>query len=87
MKLMSYEKVERAKELTIGVKQTLKAVENRQVETVFIAEDADKRLTQKVVLLCKEKGVPVIYVDSMRRLGKACGIEVGAATAAIKKSG
>jgi large subunit ribosomal protein L7A len=87
MKLMSYEKVERAKELTIGVKQTLKAVENLQVETVFIAEDADKRLTQKVVLLCKEKGVPVIYVDSMRRLGKACGIEVGAATAAIKKSG
>ncbi|MFY0544911.1 50S ribosomal protein L7ae-like protein [Brevibacillus sp. H7] len=84
---MSYEKVERAKELTIGVKQTIKAVENQQVDTVFIAEDADKRLTQKVALLCKEKGVPVIYVDSMRRLGKACGIEVGAATAAIKKSG
>jgi len=84
---MSYEKVERAKELTIGVKQTLKAVENLLVDTVFVAEDADKRLTQKVVLLCKEKGVPVIYVDSMRRLGKACGIEVGAATAAIKKSG
>ncbi len=84
---MSYEKVERAKELTIGIKQTLKAVENQQVDTVFIAQDADKRMTQKVALLCKEKGVPVIYVDSMRRLGKACGIEVGAATAAIKKSG
>lgn len=83
---MSYEKVERAKELSIGVKQTIKAVENLQAESVFIAEDADKRLTQKIVLLCKEKGVPVIYVDSMRRLGKACRIEVGAATAAIKKS-
>jgi|UPI0003F6134D large subunit ribosomal protein L7A len=87
MIIMSYEKVERAKELTIGIKQTMKAVEHQQADTVFIATDADRRLTQKVELLCKEKGVPVIYVDSMRRLGKACGIEVGAATAAIKKSG
>ncbi len=83
---MSYEKVERAKELTIGINQTTKAVENNIVEEVYIAKDADKRLTQKIALLCKEKGVPVIYVDSMRRLGKACGIEVGAAIAAIKKS-
>lgn len=84
---MSYEKVERAKELTIGINQTIKAIESLQVEEVYIAQDADKRLTQKIALLCKEKGVPVIYVDSMRRLGRACGIEVGAATAAIRKSG
>jgi large subunit ribosomal protein L7A len=87
MIIMSYEKVERAKELTIGINQTIKAIENLQVEEVYIAQDADKRLTQKVALLCKEKGVSVIYVDSMRRLGRACGIEVGAAAAAIKKSG
>ncbi|NGQ97176.1 50S ribosomal protein L7ae-like protein [Brevibacillus sp. SYP-B805] len=84
---MSYEKVERAKELTIGINQTMKAIESNLVQEVFIAEDADKRLTNKIALLCKEKGVPVIYVDSMRRLGKACGIDVGAAAAAIKKSG
>ncbi|MBO8165261.1 MAG: 50S ribosomal protein L7ae-like protein [Brevibacillus sp.] len=83
---MSYEKVERAKELTIGIKQTMKAIANDQVEEVYISRDADQRLTQKVQLLCKEKGVPVIYVDSMNRLGKACGIEVGAAAAAIKKT-
>jgi len=84
---MSYEKVERAKELTIGINQTTKALENDLLEEVYIALDAEKRLTQKVALLCKEKGVPVIYVDSMRRLGKACGIQVGAALAAIKKRG
>jgi len=83
---MSYEKVEWAKELTIGINQTAKAIEQNIACEVYIAKDADKRLTQKIALLCKEKGVPVIYVDSMRRLGKACGIEVGAATAAIKKS-
>lgn len=83
---MSYEKVERAKELTIGIKQTMKAVQAGQVEEVYLSEDADKRLTEKVQQLCEEKGIPVIYVDSMRRLGKACGIEVGAAAAAIKKT-
>ncbi|GAA4723614.1 50S ribosomal protein L7ae-like protein [Brevibacillus fulvus] len=84
---MSYEKVERAKELAIGINQTIKAVEHASAEEVFIAEDADKRLTQKVALLSKEKGVPVFYVDSMRRLGKACRIDVGAAAVAIKKGG
>lgn len=84
---MSYEKVEQAKELSIGINQTVKAIEHFQAEEVYIAQDADKRLTQKIALLCKEKGVPVIYVDSMRRLGRACGIDVGAATAAIKKGG
>ncbi len=83
---MSYEKVERAKELAIGINQTIKAIEHGIAGEVYVADDADKRLTNKIALLCKEKGVPVIYVDSMKRLGKACGIDVGAAAAAIKKS-
>ncbi|WP_232699788.1 50S ribosomal protein L7ae-like protein [Brevibacillus daliensis] len=83
---MSYEKVEWAKELTIGINQTTKVVEHDQAMEVFLAKDADKRLIQKIALLCKEKGVPINYVDSMKRLGKACGIQVGAAACAIKKS-
>ncbi|QOS98622.1 50S ribosomal protein L7ae-like protein [Brevibacterium sp. JNUCC-42] len=84
---MSYEKVEWAKELTIGINQTTKAIEHNLVEEVFLAKDADRRLIQKVALLCKEKGVPVNFVDSAKRLGKACGIQVGAVACAIKKSG
>lgn len=52
---MSYEKVERAKELTIGVKQTMKAVEHNQVEAVYIAVDADRRLTQKSSFFAKRR--------------------------------
>ncbi len=87
MIIMSYEKVEWAKELTIGINQTTKAIEHGLVEEVFLAKDADRRLIQRIALLCKEKGVPVNFVDSMKRLGKACGIQVGAAACAIKKSG
>ncbi|HHY71845.1 MAG TPA: 50S ribosomal protein L7ae-like protein [Bacillus bacterium] len=81
---MSYEKVSVAKELVIGSKQTLKAIKEKEVLEVIIADDADRRVTNKVLLAAKENGIPIVKVDSMKKLGKACGIEVGAATVAIK---
>ncbi|TLS35525.1 50S ribosomal protein L7ae-like protein [Pseudalkalibacillus caeni] len=81
---MSYDKVEQATELVIGTKQTLKALQSGEAKEVFIADDADRRLTSKVLALAKEKAIPITRVDSMKRLGKACGIEVGAATVTIK---
>ena len=79
---MSYEKVSQAHNICIGTKQTIKMVEAGKAETVFVAEDADPRITSKIVNLCNKLGVSVVYVDSMKKLGKACGIDVGAATAA-----
>ncbi|AMA74457.1 MULTISPECIES: 50S ribosomal protein L7ae-like protein [Aneurinibacillus] len=81
---MSYEKVEQAKSLVIGTKQTTRAIEAGTVAEVIVARDADTRLTGKVISLCQDKGLPVHYVDSMRRLGKACGIDVGAAVVGLK---
>lgn len=82
---MSYEKVQQAKSFTIGTKQTAKLVTQGLAIEVVVARDADKRITSKIVLLCEEKGVPITYVDSMKQLGKACGIEVGAAMTGIRK--
>jgi large subunit ribosomal protein L7A len=79
---MSYERVKQAKTITIGTKQTTKVVEQGKAAEVFVAKDADPRITIKIVNLCKKMGVKVTYVDSMKLLGKACGIEVGAAMAA-----
>lgn len=81
---MSYEKVSQAKEIVIGSKQTLKALKEKEVIEVIIADDADRRVTSKILLVAKENNVPIVRVDSMKKLGKACGIEVGAATVAIK---
>jgi large subunit ribosomal protein L7A len=80
---MSYEKVKQAKSLRIGTKQATKVVELGTAIEVVIASDADPRLTAKIAAICKKAGVEVIYVDSMKLLGKACGIEVGAAMVAI----
>jgi len=81
---MSYEKVSQAKEIVIGSKQTLKAIKEKAITEVIIADDADRRVTNKVLLAANEHGIPVVRVDSMKKLGKACGIEVSAATVAIK---
>jgi large subunit ribosomal protein L7A len=83
MNFMSYDKVKQAKNIRIGTKKATRVVELGQATEVFIAKDADPRITIKMVNLCKRMGVQVTYVDSMKMLGKACGIEVGAAIAAV----
>jgi large subunit ribosomal protein L7A len=80
---MSYDKVKQAAKISIGTKQSTKMVESNKAIEVIVARDADPRITSKMVHLCKNMGVPVAHVDSMKLLGKACGIEVGAAIVAI----
>lgn len=66
----------------IGTKQTTKAVEQGLAARVFVARDADPRLTGKIVELCRKAEIEVEWVDRMADLGKRCGIDVGAASAA-----
>ncbi|CAM3895920.1 50S ribosomal protein L7ae-like protein [Alkalicoccus chagannorensis] len=82
---MSYEKVAQADEKVVGTKQTLKALESEQVKELIVAEDASRDILHKVLTLAETGSVPVGYVDSMQKLGKACGIDVNAAIVAIKK--
>lgn len=69
----------------IGAKQATKAVEKGMASLMYIAEDADTRVTGPIRELCDSKGVAIEMVPSMGDLGKACGIEVGAAAVAILK--
>lgn len=80
--MSSYEKVIRGANVSVGTKQTLRVVELGKAAEVYVAKDADPRITMKIVDLCKKTGVKITYVDSMKLLGKQCGIEVGAAMAA-----
>lgn len=82
---MSYEKVKQAKHLSIGLKQTLKAIEHGDAQEIIIAKDADQKLASKVIRYSNEKKLSISFVDSMKQLGKASGIDVGAATVAILK--
>ncbi len=67
-----------------GTNETTKAVERGQAVLVLIAEDVDPpEIVAHLPLLCEEKKIPYVYVPSKERLGKAAGINVQAAAAAI----
>ena len=72
--------------LAVGAKQLKKAVKNGRAAYVFLADNADPAVTEPLALLCGEYHIPITWVASMADLGRACGIEVGAAAAAVLKS-
>ncbi len=73
-------------EKVVGIKQLRKALRDDRAARVFVAQNADPRLVQPVVDLCREKNVPMEEVPTMEQLGEACQIQVGAAVAALLKS-
>lgn len=71
--------------LKIGAKQALKALNNDVAYAVYIAKDAEEHVTRQLIDLAAEKSIEIIYVETMKQLGRACKIDVGAATAVIVK--
>ena len=67
----------------VGAKQLRKALEKGTAKQVFLAENADPALTEPIEAQCKLKSVSYTWVQSMQDLGRACGIDVGAAAAAV----
>ena len=69
--------------LAVGAKPLRKAVRAGTVRCVYLAENADPALTQPLAELCADNQIQITWVASMETLGSACGIEVGAAAAAV----
>ena len=67
----------------VGAKQLKKAVRAGRVRSVFLAENADPAVTEPLEKLCIDNHIPITWVSRMEDLGCACGIEVGAAAAAV----
>lgn len=71
--------------IVVGTKQLRKALLRGGVARVYLALDADPAITAPLEALCGEKGVNCAWVRRMADLGRACGIDVGAAAAAVTK--
>ena len=67
----------------VGFKQVRRSIEDGTAKKVFLAEDVSPDIYDKIVELCKEKNIEVVFADSMKQLGNACKIDVSAAVAAI----
>lgn len=82
---MDLKNLETAQSRKIGIKQSLKAISKGEATSLYIASDAEQHVIRRIVELAEENDVEIIYIDTMILLGKACGIDVGAATAVIVK--
>ncbi len=66
----------------VGAKQIRKALHSGTAHRVYLAQNADPAITEPLAALCRQNGVSYGWVRSMKDLGNAAGIEVGAAAAA-----
>ena len=80
---MLHESLQKAQKVVIGIKQTTRALESNEVRMVFLAQDAEAKLLKPIREMCAAKGIPIEEVATMKELGKACKIQVGAAAVAI----
>ena len=72
--------------VVIGLNQTKKALLAGKVELLYLADNADERLVQPILLLAQESGSAFERVATMKKLGKRLGIDVGAAVGAVLRS-
>ncbi len=75
-----------AENKVVGLKQLLRGLEADEVLAVYIADDAEEHVKERILSAVGEKDVHIVYVQSMRDLGNACGIDVPASCAAIIKN-
>ena len=66
----------------VGVKQVRRALNAGRAKRLYLARDADPQLTRPLAEQAQEQGVETVWLDSMKELGRACGIAVGASVAA-----
>lgn len=71
----------------VGLKQTLRALQQDRVKSVYLASDVEDHVRRKIAAACAEQGVGIQPAGmSQRDLGTLCRIEVGAAVVAVLKA-
>ncbi|MFP4116484.1 MAG: 50S ribosomal protein L7Ae [Candidatus Aenigmatarchaeota archaeon] len=74
--------------LSIGTNEVTKAVERGNADLVIIAEDVDPpEVVMHLPAICEEKSIPYTFVGEKEELGRACGLTVQTASAAITEAG
>ncbi|MFH1511356.1 MAG: 50S ribosomal protein L7Ae [Candidatus Woesearchaeota archaeon] len=86
-----YEAIELAKttgKLKKGTNEVTKVIERGTAKLVAVAKDVSPpEITMHIPLLCKEKEIPCVIVDSKEELGSAAGLGIGTASVAIVQEG
>ena len=77
------QELQNAEKRVVGTKQVLRALNGGNAARVFLAKDADPALVEPLLAACRAVGVPAVTEFTMSQLGRAAGIAVGTAAAAV----
>lgn len=69
----------------VGIKETKRALEKKEIQKVYLARDTDIKKIESLEKECIHQNIPVDRTMDSLSLGKACGIAVKAAAAGIFK--
>ena len=68
----------------IGLKQTLRALQQNKAKLVYVANDVDPQILGKIKASGQGKNVEVVLLRvGQRELGKLCQIDVGASVVTV----
>lgn len=82
------EKARKTGKIDKGTNEVTKAIELGVAKFVAYAADVSpKEIVAHLAVLCKEKKIPCVEVDSKQKLGIAAGIGVGASAVAVIQAG
>ncbi len=82
------EKAKKTGKVDKGTNEVTKAIERGVAKLVVYAADVEpKEIVAHLPIICKEKGIPCVEVDSKQKLGLAIGLGVNASAVAIIDAG
>ncbi len=82
------EKAKRTGKVEKGTNEVTKAIERGTAKLVVYAKDVEpKEIVQHLPMLCKEKKIKCVEVDSRQKLGIAVGIPVSASAVVVIEAG
>ena len=82
------EKSKRTGKIEKGTNEVTKAIERGTAKFVAYASDVEpKEIVQHLPILCKEKGIPCVEVESREKLGIVSGINRPTTAIAILEAG
>ena len=71
-----------------GANEATKVAEKTKAKLVVTAKDVNpQEIIMHIPILCEEKGIPCVIVQSKEELGAAAGLEVGTTAVAITEEG
>lgn len=82
------EKVKNTGKIEKGTNEVTKAIERGTAKLVVYAADVEpKEIVQHLPILCKEKGIPCVEIESKQKLGILVGLPVSTSSIAVIEAG